>query len=139
MHEWALAESVVEAAVSALAGRDPAALRRVTVLVGELQAVDREIFSFALRTLASGRRLDPGAFVVETETALLRCVACGRVWGLAEAGALDPEVREAIHFLPEAAHAFLRCPSCGSPDYGVAKGRGVSIGSIAFEEGGEGR
>jgi hydrogenase nickel incorporation protein HypA/HybF len=42
--------------------------------------------------------------------------------------------REAVHFLPEAAHAYLRCPRCGSVDFDVAAGRGVSIVSIELEE-----
>jgi hydrogenase nickel incorporation protein HypA/HybF len=47
---------------------------------------------------------------------------------------LDPDMRESIHFLPEAGHAFIRCPSCGSPDYAVTSGRGVYIESIGVEE-----
>ena len=47
---------------------------------------------------------------------------------------MTEETREAIHFLPEAAHAFVRCPSCGSPDFAVSKGRGVSIKSIDISE-----
>ena len=46
---------------------------------------------------------------------------------------LDEQTREAIHFLPEAAHAFIRCPSCKSPDYRVQAGRGVSIASITLD------
>ena len=37
---------------------------------------------------------------------------------------------EAIHFIPELAHAFLECPSCQSPDFELLQGRGVSIGAI---------
>lgn len=124
MHEWALADAVVRAS----ANRPGAgAGRPVTVLVGELQAMDREIFDFALATLAAEAGLAPGSFLVRAEPAAFRCRACGRAWGLADQAGLTPGQREAIHFLPESAHAFVRCPGCGSVDFGVEKGRGVSI------------
>ena len=40
---------------------------------------------------------------------------------------------EAIHLLPETIHVYGRCPSCGSPDFEVVRGRGVSIGSVRGE------
>ena len=133
MHEWALADSVIEATYSALAGRDPSCLRGVTVTLGELQAIDREIFTFALRTLLDERPFRTAEYHLETEPARFLCGACEREWTLAETRDLDEQTREAIHFLPEAAHAFIRCPSCKSPDYRVQAGRGVSIASITLD------
>jgi hydrogenase nickel incorporation protein HypA/HybF len=133
MHEWALADSVIEATSSALGGRDPACLRGVTVTLGELQAIDREIFTFALQTLLEERPFRGAQYRLETEPARFLCAACDREWTLAEARGLNEQTREAIHFLPEAAHAFVRCPSCGSPDYRVQAGRGVSIASITLD------
>ncbi len=137
MHEWALAEAVLDATASALQGRKPQCLRSVTVVVGELQSVDRGIFDFALKTLLAERPFRQAACVLETEPATFRCGSCGREWTLAAGAALDAETREAIHFLPEAAHAFIRCPSCASPDYAVCGGRGVSIREIRVETGGD--
>jgi hydrogenase nickel incorporation protein HypA/HybF len=134
MHEWALADSVIEATAAALAGRDPACLRGVNVLIGELQAIDREIFDFALKTMLEERPFRDAHYQLETEPAVFRCSACGREWSLAETAGLDDESREAIHFLPEAAHAFVRCPQCKGPDYRVLKGRGVSISSITLSD-----
>jgi len=133
MHEWALAEAVIEATASALGDKDPACLRGVTVSVGELQAIDHEVFSFAITTLLEERPFRGATFRLETEPARLRCGACGEAWGLSETKGLDAESREAIHFLPEAAHAFIRCPRCASPDYRVEAGRGVRIVSLTLE------
>jgi hydrogenase nickel incorporation protein HypA/HybF len=130
MHEWALADAVIESTAQALGTRPPSCLRSVTVLLGELQAVDREIFQFALSTLLEERPFRAARFVLETEPARFACRACARAWALDEGDGLSPEKREAIHFLPEVGHAFIRCPSCGSPDYAVSAGRGVSIKSI---------
>ncbi len=133
MHEWALADAVVEAAKAALGDRDPACLRGVTVLIGELQAIDREIFSFALETILSGKPFPASIFHLETEKASFRCEACGTEWDLEESRTITEEQREAIHFLPESARAFIRCPACGSPDFRLQKGRGVSIRSLEVD------
>lgn len=134
MHEWALADAVVEAAIAALGNRDPSCLRGVTVVMGELQAIDREIFSFALETILSDKPYPPAIFHIETERAAFRCEACGKEWDLEESRGITEEQREAIHFLPESAHAFIRCPACGSPDYRLQKGRGVRISSLEVDD-----
>jgi len=136
MHEWALAEAVIEATSSALGGKDPTCLRGVTVRLGELQAIDHEVFSFAVQTLLQERPFRAATCTLETEPAEFRCAACERVWRLADSPGLGEETREAIHFLPEAAHAFVRCPSCGSPDYRVTAGRGVRIESLTLDAAG---
>ncbi len=133
MHEWALADAVIEATSTALAGRNPSCLRAVTVTLGELQAIDHETFTFALNTLREERPFRSASFILETEPALFLCGHCGREWSLADTRNLDDTTREAIHFLPEAAHAFIRCPVCASPDYRVQKGRGVSIASLTLD------
>jgi len=136
MHEWALAEAVIEATAAALGDRSPSCLRGVTVKLGELQAIDHEIFSFALDTLLQDRPFRAAVYRLEKEPASFRCGACAREWSLAETAGLGDETREAIHFLPEAAHAFVRCPSCGSPDYRVTAGRGVHIESLTLDAAG---
>jgi hydrogenase nickel incorporation protein HypA/HybF len=127
MHEWALADAVVAAAAKAAEGKAGARLPPVTVLIGELQAINREIFAFALRTLSGESSQPPRDFLLETEPAAFRCRACATAWGLGGDAGLTEEEREAIHFLPESAHAFLRCPSCGSVDFAVESGRGVRL------------
>ncbi len=118
-------------------GRKPHCLRTVTVLLGELQSIEREIFDFALKTLVQEKPFPQAAFVIETEPASFQCGTCGHEWELSGMAALSELTREAIHFLPEAAHAFFRCPSCAGPDYRVQKGRGVSIREIDIATGGD--
>ena len=134
MHEWALADSVIEATSVALGGRPASSLRSVTVVIGELQAIDREIFDFALKTLLEERPFAGAVYRLVTEPASFLCTSCATEWGLSDARGLTAEAQEAIHFLPEVGHAFIRCPSCGSPDYRVRKGRGVYIESISVDE-----
>ncbi|HIE44278.1 MAG TPA: hydrogenase nickel insertion protein HypA, partial [Candidatus Omnitrophica bacterium] len=74
------------------------------------------------------------AIEISVEKALLRCRTCGEEWGFEKRrDRLDMVKLESIHFLPEAAKAYLRCPCCKSPDFEVAKGRGIWIEEIKTE------
>jgi hydrogenase nickel incorporation protein HypA/HybF len=131
MHEWALAEATVEAVHRAAAGRRVLGIR---LAFGELQQVDREIFAAALADLAPAAGIDPAGFEIADEPARFTCRACAAAWALADVPGLSEDDREAIHLLPEAAHAYLRCPRCGSVDFDVVAGRGVSIAGIDVED-----
>jgi hydrogenase nickel incorporation protein HypA/HybF len=143
MHEWALAEAVLESVLGQLkreadergyGGRSaeatPLRVSKVTLLFGELQSIDSEIFFEGLKNLAESYPFEADIFEIETEKALFRCRSCGTAWPL---DSVEEEAGEAIHFVPEMAHVFLRCPSCGSPDFILAAGRGVTIKSIVLE------
>ena len=131
MHEWALAEAVVEAALQE-AGKD--GLKEITgikVTLGELQQIERDVFGFALEEIVrqSGPLASKATIDLSIETALFRCRPCAREWDFAGSG-LSAEEAESVHFIPEVAHVFMRCPGCGSPDFEVARGRGVWVSSI---------
>lgn len=139
MHEWALAEAVVAAVARVVHENGGLPVRAVRVLFGELQAVDPQAFRAGLESCLLESRpgdapLTADLFHIETEKASFACHRCGREWLLESMSGLGEEEREAIHFLPETAHAVLRCPGCGSPDFRLAKGRGVSIRSIELED-----
>jgi hydrogenase nickel incorporation protein HypA/HybF len=131
MHEWALAEATVETVRREAGGRRVLGVR---LAFGELQQVDREIFAAALADLAPGAGLAADAFAVDEEPARFACRACAATWALADMPDMPDDDREAIHLLPEAAHAYLRCPRCGSVDFDVTAGRGVSISAIEVED-----
>ena len=57
--------------------------------LGELQAIDHEIFIFALNTLLEERPFRTAVYHLETEPARFRCAACEREWSLAETRDLD--------------------------------------------------
>ncbi|MEZ0345618.1 MAG: hydrogenase nickel incorporation protein HypA [Infirmifilum sp.] len=128
MHEWALAEAVtktVEELVTS-GGR----VREVEVSLGELQAVDEEVFKEALTELLADLEAEKGirveGFRITREKALFKCNVCGHTWTLDE-WELSEEFREAVHFVPEVVHAHYSCPRCGSRDFTIVKGRGVRV------------
>jgi hydrogenase nickel incorporation protein HypA/HybF len=43
---------------------------------------------------------------------------------------VSEDTAEAIHFVPEVAHTYIKCPSCGSPDFEIVEGRGVWLENI---------
>ena len=129
MHELALAEGVIVTALER-AKAQQRRLCRVVVRVGELQQIDTEVFDHCLAAVrpVDEPLLEATRIEVTLEPAALRCRTCATTYGFAD---LDeppgPEEREAIHFVPELAHAWIRCPRCASPDFEVTAGRGVHI------------
>ena len=47
---------------------------------------------------------------------------------------LSEDESEAIRFIPEVTFVHTRCPKCGSPDFEITTGRGVSIAQIKGEK-----
>jgi len=62
--------------------------------------------------------------IIEVEP-LLKCRTCGYEWR-ADPSSMSQDVRESIHFLPESIYAYYRCPRCGSIDFEIVRGRGIS-------------
>ncbi len=122
MHEWAIAEAISREVEANL---EKARIRRVKVILGELQNIDLDVLKqyleMMLRDVAPNVEID-----YETEEAVFKCRRCGYTWTLADSS-LSEEEREAIHFVPEAVRAYVKCPKCSSPDFEVLRGRGVRL------------
>jgi hydrogenase nickel incorporation protein HypA/HybF len=128
MHEWALAEAVISAASDVAEKEGLKEVAEVRLRVGELQQIDQEIFEFALSQIKTAK-LKNARFTIHKVEAKLHCRACGERW-VFRREKLDRDTSEAIHFVPEVAHAYIRCPKCGSPDFEIIEGRGVWLESI---------
>lgn len=136
MHEWALAEAVITSVLKAAEKEGMRKIARIQINVGELQQIEREIFEFALTEVSQPQRplISQAVIELETEPGILKCRACGHDWLFREAlRELSEEQAEAIHFIPEVAHVYIRCPECDSPDFEFTQGRGVWIASIEGE------
>jgi hydrogenase nickel incorporation protein HypA/HybF len=128
MHEWALAEAVIAAASQIAEKEDLKEVTEVKIKVGELQQIELDIFEFALSQLKSDR-FKNAKINVKMEKAELKCRVCNHQWIFGKEE-LDENSAEAIHFVPEIAHTYIKCPKCGSPDFEVLQGRGVWLESI---------
>jgi hydrogenase nickel incorporation protein HypA/HybF len=132
MHEWALAEAVTSSVQKFAENEDFLVVHEVTIRVGELQNVDLEIFEFALTQLRTPM-LKNTLFQIEVLPTELRCRVCKEQWN-PQLNALADDIAESVHFVPEVAHAYMKCPNCGSPDFEVLSGRGVWLQSIRGEK-----
>jgi len=133
MHEWALAESVIKSSIAAAEKEKLVKITEINVLLGELQQIADDIFRFALDELVVLYKdsFQNVTINIETEKTLLQCKQCEHSWEFGDMKEkLNPDEAEAIHFIPEVAFVHTRCPQCGSPDFEILKGRGVSVSSI---------
>ena len=126
MHEWALAEAVISTISRLAESEGLREIKEVKLKIGELQQIELEVFKFALTQLRGSSLLKNAKFNIEVVNAEIKCRNCGFRWSL-EKEKINGDVAEAIHFVPEVIHAFIRCPKCGSPDFEVIGGRGVWI------------
>jgi len=128
MHEWALAEAVIST-VSQIAEKEGLKeVAEVEIKVGELQQIELDILEFALSQLKT-LKLKNVKFHTKTVKAELKCRVCGHKW-IFRKEKMNEEIAEAIHFVPEIAHTYIKCPKCGSPDFEILKGRGIWLESV---------
>jgi hydrogenase nickel incorporation protein HypA/HybF len=128
MHEWALAEAVISTVSQIAEKEDLKEVAEVEIKVGELQQIERDILEFALSQLKT-LKLKNVKFHIKTVKAELKCRVCGHKW-IFRKEKMNEEIAEAIHFIPEIAHTYIKCPKCGSPDFEILKGRGIWLESV---------
>jgi hydrogenase nickel incorporation protein HypA/HybF len=128
MHEWALAEAILATATEIAEKEKLKEVTEVTIRVGELQQLERGILRFALTQMKSECFKNTKFRFLKAKT-LLNCRVCGTAWQFKKEK-LDKATREAIHFVPEVAHTYIKCPKCGSPDFEIVSGRGIWLDNI---------
>ena len=131
MHEWALADSVIASAIDYSKKEKLKKISQVNIVFGELQNIDKEIFMFAIEELikTANKVISSSKFKISDESAKFKCKVCGTDFTLNQVKKSEDEA-EYIHFIPEMAHTYLKCPKCKSPDFDLIAGRGVSIKNI---------
>jgi hydrogenase nickel incorporation protein HypA/HybF len=128
MHEWALAEAILTSAKQIAEQENLKEITEVTIKVGELQQVEPPILRFALSQMKT-EIFKNAKFHILRAKSTLKCRVCGTTWKFS-IEKLDKTTAEAIHFVPEVAHAYIKCIKCGSPDFEIVSGRGVWLQDI---------
>jgi len=128
MHEWALAEAILITATQIAEVEQLREITHVTICLGELQNAELNILKFALNEIKSDL-FKNAKFRFIRAKAKLACRVCGNCWQFKKEK-FDTATVEAIHFVPEVAHIFIKCPKCGSPDFEITSGRGVWFDSV---------
>ena len=134
MHEWALAESIIAAVAGEVEAKKLKKVLRVNVRIGELQQIEPDIFRHILENVLEiyDLPLEISDVIISEHPSTLKCRVCFTEWDFRDAPVGFNE-GEAIHFIPETVHFYVRCPVCGSPDFHILEGRGVWIESIEGE------
>ena len=132
MHEWALAESIIITSLEEAKKKKLKSLKEVKISIGELQQIENDIFIFAFNEIKKQqKKVKDVNVVIEIEKSVLKCKNCEKTWNYSDfKDKLNKDESEAIHFVPEIAFVYTRCPKCGSPDFEIKSGRGVTIKSI---------
>ena len=128
MHEWALAEAILTSAKQIAEKEKLKEVTEVTIKVGELQQIESGILRFALTQMKT-EIFKSAKFHILKAKSTLKCRVCGTTWQF-NIKKLDKTTAEAIHFVPEVAHSYIKCPKCGSPDFEIVSGRGVWLENI---------
>jgi hydrogenase nickel incorporation protein HypA/HybF len=128
MHEWALAEAILTSAKQIAEKEKLKNVSEITIKIGELQQVERDILRFALSEMKP-ENLNSTKFRILKAKTTLKCRVCGTAWQF-DSKKVDKDIAEAIHFVPEVAHTYIKCPKCGSPDFEIVSGRGVWLENI---------
>jgi hydrogenase nickel incorporation protein HypA/HybF len=131
MHEWALAEAILASAQQIADQENLTSISEMTIRVGALQAVEPSILRFALKQMATGP-LKKAKYHILKSKSTLKCRVCSHSWQY-DSKKIDKNTAEAIHFIPEVAHTYIKCPKCGSPDFEIAVGRGVWLEGLKGE------
>jgi hydrogenase nickel incorporation protein HypA/HybF len=130
MHEWALAEAILVSAKQVAEQENLKTVTEVTIKVGELQQAEPQILRFALSQMKADNDIFKSTkFHILKAKSTLKCRVCATTWHF-NLKKLDKATAEAIHFVPEVAHTFIKCPKCGSPDFEIVSGRGVWLQDI---------
>ena len=133
MHEWALAESILTAAIEEAEKEKLKKITEIRISLGELQQIEQDIFEFALNEIIKSQKgkIKNVKTIIEKEESKLKCNNCGYKWKFDDIKKkINENESEAIHFIPEETFVQTRCPECSSPDFEITSGRGVSITSI---------
>ncbi len=123
-----MAEAVLASAKEIAAKEQLKTVTEVTIKVGELQQVEPPILRFALSQMKEGIFKNAKFHICKAKSTL-KCRVCGTTWQY-NPKKVDQATAEAIHFVPEVAHTYIKCPNCGSPDFEILSGRGVWIENL---------
>ncbi len=133
MHEWSLASGIVETVEDECRKRSVDSVATIRLSVGELAQIEVDTLREALRQLKKGTVMEGCRILIKEEKTSFSCRKCGHRWSFSESrDGLEPLEGgdNAVHYLPSSINAFAACPSCGSRDFDIVSGFGLSIESF---------
>ncbi len=108
MHEWSVAQSILEVIEQQLGGKQR--LASVDLRLGPLSGVNADALQFCFSEVAQQQGFGPTALCIEAVPAELRCRSCGATYTTED--------------------FFAACPQCGSPDRTILSGGECQVQSV---------
>jgi len=138
VHEYSIAEGVVLSVKSLMREEGLSEVSEVTLSVGDLAQIDKEVLLELLKILSSEYGLGNVKYVIVSEETTFKCNYCGFSWGwssvkdsiLKDLCGDFIECDNPVHFIPDLINVFMKCPKCGSQDYNILTGYDVRLVSI---------
>ena len=138
MHEYSVAEGIVLSVKSLMREEGLSEISEVTVSVGDLAQIDKEVLLELLKILSSEYGLGNVKYVIVGEETTFKCNYCGFSWNwssvkdsiLKDLCGDIVECDNPVHFIPDLINVFMKCPNCGSQDYSILTGYDVRLVSI---------
>ncbi|MEL9997452.1 MAG: hydrogenase/urease maturation nickel metallochaperone HypA [Sulfolobales archaeon] len=138
MHEYSVAEGIVLSIKSLMREEGLSEVSEVTVSVGDLAQIDKEVLLELLKILSSEYGLGNVKYVIVSEETTFKCNYCGFSWSwssvkdsiLKDLCGDIVECDNPVHFIPDLINVFMKCPNCGSQDYSILTGYDVRLVSI---------
>ncbi len=108
----------------------------MVIVLGDLQNADADCCRDIYNELKAdaGTELEKSVPVFEREKTVFKCRTCGAETRYKDRDSLPHPEAEAIHFVPETAGIYIKCPACGGPDLEITAGRGVYIRELRGEK-----
>ncbi|OGV53273.1 MAG: hydrogenase maturation nickel metallochaperone HypA [Lentisphaerae bacterium GWF2_44_16] len=110
MHELALADSLFKQINGIIEKENVSELLSVTVSMGALSGVEKEVFEFAFSVTAEGTPLEKAKLIIELVPVALKCGDCGR---------------KTTVKLP-----LIRCAECNSKNVEIVDGKDFTLKSL---------
>ncbi len=113
MHELAITEGIIEAAIPAAKEAGAKKILEIRLKIGELSGVIPECVYEYFKILSAGTIAEGAKICVETIPAGIRCEKCG--------------------YEGKIERKKIRCPECGSIDFKIISGREYYVDSLEAE------
>lgn len=110
MHEFGIAEQVIEMAVAKAREAGASTVHTLTLRIGPMSGVVSEALSFAFEALSDGTPAQGSKLVIEQTALTCYCAACQKTF--------------------EVKHYAFACPDCGQASRDIKSGRELDIVSI---------
>ncbi len=113
MHEFSIAQSIVDIACETAETNQADKVTEVHVEVGMASGVVQEALIFALESAVKGTVVEPAQFFIHEIPVVCRCSACGKTF--------------------DGTGNLSVCPSCGEVTADLVSGRELRVKSIVVE------